>query len=159
MKENLVSFENTDESYGGKASGLGLLQKKGFKVPKGYALSPDYVESISGNEKSNLVALSDALQTFPKDAKFAFDQASREIVWDIGDLVGESSESASGKEIFFQVILTPDSGQIGQAAQLVSEAKIIGDDSWTETSLENKVPAITTNLPDDPSVAGKDIVQ
>jgi len=98
-------------------------------------------------------------ELFPKDAKFAFDQVSREIVWDVGDLVGESAGSTTGKEIFFQVVLTPDPNQRGQAAQLVSEAKIIGQDSWTEAPLETKAPEITTSLPDDVAVSGKDIVQ
>lgn len=98
-------------------------------------------------------------ELFPKDAKFAFDQVSREIIWDIGDLVGEPAGSTDGKEIFFQVVLTPDQNQKGQAVQLVSEAKIIGQDSWTEAPLETKAPALTTSLPDDPVVSGKDIVQ
>lgn len=71
MKENLVPFEKASELYGGKAFGLALLQKNGFKVPKGFAVSPDYVEDISANTNSNLDELAEALQTFPKDVKLA----------------------------------------------------------------------------------------
>lgn len=71
MKENLVSFDKADESYGGKAFGLALLEKNGFKVPRGYAISPDYVEDISAKINVNLDKLQEALQTFPKDAKLA----------------------------------------------------------------------------------------
>jgi hypothetical protein len=35
---------------------------------------------------------------------------------------------------------------------LVSQAKIIGEDYWTEEFLEVTIPAIDTALPDDPTV-------
>jgi len=84
----------------------------------------------------------------PKDSRFAFDQASREIVWEVGDL----PTGAESPEIFFQVTLTPDSSQRGQAAELISPATIIAEDSWTGQTVQSTAPAINTALPDDPTI-------
>lgn len=82
----------------------------------------------------------------PKETKISFDQVSREIIWDIGDLPGAiSSESKVG--MFFQVALVPDYSQTGQAAFLVSEATLSGEDSWTESIIEARAAAIDTTLP------------
>lgn len=92
----------------------------------------------------------------PKDARFTFDQVSREIVWEIGTLaIGVTSP-----EIFFQVSFTPDYSQRGQAPELISQIKIIGEDNWTGQTLQFSAPTINTTLPDDPTIAkGQGTVQ
>lgn len=84
----------------------------------------------------------------PKESKLSFDPASREVVWDIGDL----STGEPGKEIQFQVAFTPTSDQKGQTPDIISQARLTAEDSWTEKTLETTASAINTTLPDDPSV-------
>jgi hypothetical protein len=91
---------------------------------------------------------------FPEDqaSKFAFDPQSREIVWEIGDLAAGKGISEPGPNIAFQIALTPTIEQRGKAANLIGQAKVSAEDSWTEASLEKTSNPIDTTLPDDPTI-------
>jgi hypothetical protein len=91
---------------------------------------------------------------FPEDqaSKFAFDPQSREIVWEIGDLAAGKGISEPGPNIAFQIALTPTIEQRGKAANLIGQAKVLAEDSWTESSLEKTSNPIDTTLPDDPTI-------
>ena len=86
---------------------------------------------------------------FPNDqaSRFTFDQLSREIVWRVGDMEAGTTDP----NISFQVELTPV--QIGSKALIINEAKIRGEDQWTERIIESTSPQIDTSLPDDPTVS------
>ena len=94
---------------------------------------------------------------FPESesSKFTFDSLSREIVWRLSD--GQAIEPGTGvintaPSISFQVVLTPDLTQKGKVAQIIGEAKVKGEDQWTDTNLESVVDAIDTTLPDDKNI-------
>jgi len=91
---------------------------------------------------------------FPEEEapKFAFDPQSREIVWSVGDLERGSGIFTPAKSIVFQIAFTPNEFQRGQAPEIISEAKITGEDSWTERIIEAAANSINTTLPDDPSI-------
>lgn len=96
----------------------------------------------------------------PKDAKFSFDSVSKEIVWDLGDLTAGSGVSSVAPTVAFQVAFTPNSSQRGQTPDIISEAKITADDTWTESTIEKTAPIVNTTLPDDSSMGqGMGIVQ
>lgn len=96
----------------------------------------------------------------PKDAKFSFDSESKEIVWDIGDLTAGSGISSIAPTIAFKVAFTPTSSQRGQTPNIIGEAKITADDTWTESLIEKTSPAVNTTLPNDPSMGqGMGVVQ
>lgn len=89
---------------------------------------------------------------FPEEARLTFDSQSREIVWTIDDMaagVGILEPSAS---VSFQIALLPSVFQTGKAAELVSQAVISGEDSWTKAVLTATSPLIDTSLPDDKSI-------
>ena len=97
-------------------------------------------------------------EIFPEDqtSKFSFDRLSREIIWRIAD--GEIMEAGTGiinsaPNITFQIALTPDSDQRGETAPIIGEARIRGEDQWTETIIEKVSLMIDTALPDDSSVS------
>ena len=98
---------------------------------------------------------------FPEEEteKFTFDSQSREIVWNAGDLKVAQGilppTGGGGSNISFQVALTPDSTQIGKSAEIIGQAKIEGEDSWTGLTLESTAPVINTTLPDDQTVTGQ----
>jgi hypothetical protein len=103
-------------------------------------------------------------EIFPEEQKekFAFDSVSREIVWDVGDLLTDivTLNATSTPNIAFQVAFTPNETQRGSVPDIISEAEIMGEDIWTEQILSVKSPAINTSLPDDPSMGeGQGIVQ
>ncbi|MCJ7786795.1 hypothetical protein MUP06_01080, partial [Patescibacteria group bacterium] len=87
-----------------------------------------------------------------KEAKFSFDPASREIVWEIGELTVGLGISGPGPEISFQIALTPDLTQRGQIPELIFQVKIIGEDIWTGEKVEATAGAVNTSLPDDPTI-------
>jgi hypothetical protein len=92
---------------------------------------------------------------FPEEAssKFAFDSESREIVWDIGELkVSQGTAGTPAPNISFQVKLTPSSSQKGETPEIISQARMSGQDQWTGAILESASPAIDTSLPDDEAV-------
>lgn len=94
-------------------------------------------------------------QIFPEEqySRFAFDSESREIVWEIGDLIAGQGVSEAGPNVAFQIALTPTAAQQGQTAILINEAKVLGEDQWTEATLERIDEAINTTLPDDGTVS------
>ena len=51
--------------------------------------------------------------------------------------------------VSFQAALIPSVDQIGQTAEIIGEARIVGEDRWTEKILEGKSFAITTALSSD----------
>jgi len=84
--------------------------------------------------------------------KFTFDQQSRELIWQIGDLPAGTGVTTAPPLISFQVVLIPDPSQRGRPADLIGPAKVTGEDQWTGNLLEFSAPGLNTLLPDDPSV-------
>ena len=80
----------------------------------------------------------------PKESRLTFDQNSREIIWEVGDLTANAGILNSAPEINFQIKFNPNSNQRGQVAKLIDNIKIIGEDSWTGQLIEIEVQAIDT---------------
>lgn len=93
-------------------------------------------------------------EIFPKEANFAFDSQSREIVWEVGDIEAGAGINKPNPNIAFQISFTPSSLQRGGVATLIDETIITAEDTWTETRLEKRAGAIDTTLPDDETVTG-----
>lgn len=91
-------------------------------------------------------------EIFPDDESFTFDNESREIIWDIGDM----SSRKDRKSIAFQISLNPLSKQKGETLQLIHSARITADDKWTESSIKGASPGIDTTLPDDDNISIED---
>ena len=89
---------------------------------------------------------------FSEDAKFTFDPASREAIWNIGDVAAYQGIGKTPLTLAFQVALIPDSKQEGKPALLVKEAEIIGQDEFTKDILSSKASEIDTSLPDDGTI-------
>ncbi|PIP24900.1 MAG: hypothetical protein COX34_01700 [Candidatus Nealsonbacteria bacterium CG23_combo_of_CG06-09_8_20_14_all_36_12] len=89
----------------------------------------------------------------PGDARLTFDQNSREIVWEIGDLNWGTGVLTQAPELAFQIAFTPSPDQRGQAPTLISEAKISGEDTWAESEIQAMAPGINTTLLDDQIVS------
>jgi len=87
-------------------------------------------------------------ELLPKETRFTFDQVSREIVWEIGDLPA----GGMSPEIFFQLSLTPDSSQKGKSAELIALARAIGEDVFAVKEVEGMAEAVNTTLSDDPFI-------
>jgi hypothetical protein len=89
----------------------------------------------------------------PENSRLTFDSQSHEIVWEIGDLEAGQGIFSQGPRLTFQIEFKPETEQRGQIAQLINEAKITAEDSWTEREIQALASAITTTLVDDPSIS------
>ncbi|MDP4007528.1 MAG: hypothetical protein Q8P55_02995 [bacterium] len=89
---------------------------------------------------------------FPEGAPLTFDQVSREVVWEVGDLSAGTGPFGIPPSVAFQIRFTPGAAQQGNVAQLIGEARIAGDDLFSERALSATDSAINTTLPDDNSV-------
>jgi len=85
---------------------------------------------------------------FPEEQseKFTFDSRSREIVWDVGDLEAGTGVLNNPPNVSFQISLRPSSSQIGDAALLISKARITGEDQWTGQKIESESEEIDSSL-------------
>jgi len=88
---------------------------------------------------------------FPEEmvSKFSFDPISREVVWSLGDLKRTEGIDTPSPNIFFQIAFTPTESQLAQTPEIISEARVSGQDTWTGKILEATSPPLTTILPDD----------
>ena len=93
-------------------------------------------------------------EIFPEEEikNFAFDSESREIVWTLGEMGMGEGILSSPQNISFQVSLMPLPEDRGRVLEIISNAKIKGEDKWTNQILESETDAIDTTLPDDESV-------
>ena len=94
-------------------------------------------------------------QIFPPDetARFTFDSASREIVWNIGDVEKGVGRIKPPKSIFFQVSITPTEDQRGKEAILLENVEIECFDSWAEVTIKDRIPNLTTKNLKDPNLS------
>ncbi|MBU1015130.1 hypothetical protein KKI17_01665, partial [Patescibacteria group bacterium] len=63
----------------------------------------------------------------PQDVSLTFDSASREVVWDIGDM-----EAGEARTADFQVKFTPSASHKGETPEIVQEVRITGTDTFVE---------------------------
>jgi hypothetical protein len=98
-------------------------------------------------------------KVFPENAKITFDMQSREIVWEVGKVETGISQDAAPSAAF-QIVLTPESKDVGNTVALVGDASISGIDLWTGAELEGVASGRDTSLPDDPTIGeGQGIVR
>jgi hypothetical protein len=83
----------------------------------------------------------------PSDTNISFDNMSREVIWNIGEF-----KAGETKDIYFQVVLDPHSGQREEIVEIISEATAVALDEWTDNVIERQYRAITSDLPDDSQV-------
>jgi len=91
---------------------------------------------------------------YPKDASFTFDQETKEVLWIIGDLERGTGVTSDPPFLYFQIALNPTTTQRNSTPLIISEARVTGEDIWTETVVSTTAQSIDTTLPDDPNVAG-----
>ncbi len=89
----------------------------------------------------------------------SYNTESNTVIWELSKLSSGSGFSSSGREVAFQVGLTPSLSQIGIAPVLVTGATFFGyDDAVGKTVTVTNAP-LTTRLTSDPAfIQGDDIV-
>ncbi len=94
------------------------------------------------------VSLTGKIYPESEASKFFFDSVSREIVWSVSDGSGLSAGAGilnPSPNISFQVSLTPLANQTGQIMPIIGQAKISGEDQFTQQKTEGVSSAVDTN--------------
>ena len=83
---------------------------------------------------------------FPQDSRFTFDSQSREIVWEVGNLEAGKGVLNEAPSVAFQIEFRSDTLSAGETPEIVGQAKITGQDVFTESMLQSIAPALNTLL-------------
>jgi hypothetical protein len=86
-----------------------------------------------------------------------YNQASREIIWDIG-AVKPYTGIKENREVSFVIKIRPSLTQVGEIPTLMEKITLTGVDSFTKTEIESSFGRITTELRNDPNykqISGK----
>jgi hypothetical protein len=82
-------------------------------------------------------------------AGVTYEESSRTVRWDIGDLGAGVGYSTPERQAAFQVVLTPSSSQAGQAPALTGAALFTGQDRFAQVAVQASAEAPTTVLRND----------
>ncbi|MEK7607352.1 MAG: hypothetical protein AAB484_00265 [Patescibacteria group bacterium] len=96
----------------------------------------------------------------PEDANISYNPTGGIITWQVGEMSRNADIGSGAKQVAFQISLRPSVGQIGEAPQILSEAKIMGVDVFTGATLQNNAPTLSTRTTTDLLwKSGNEIVQ
>jgi hypothetical protein len=90
---------------------------------------------------------------FPEGSSLTYDSSSREVVWSLENLNAGKGVIGAGPNISFQVHFTPDSTQKGKTPEIIGPAVIVGEDQFTNSTVQGTDESINTGLPDDETVS------
>ncbi len=88
-----------------------------------------------------------------------YNKDDNEVVWEIGKVSANKGVISSEPLAVFQVTLTPTSSQVGSFADILGDTKFSGTDDFTDLLVEASDDKLTTQLPDDLTVANKGLVK
>lgn len=86
------------------------------------------------------------------DSVPVFEEGSREVVWDIGEIYAGRGMIDGPIQAVFQVKATPSQSNVGFFMPLLDRAIIVADDTFTGSVLRSSSSALDTFLPHDPTV-------
>jgi hypothetical protein len=85
----------------------------------------------------------------PADANISYNPTGGVITWNVGELPRNALVGSGAKQVAFQVSLQPSVGQVGQAPEIISAAKIQGIDVFTGATIQNSAPSLSTRTTSD----------
>ena len=84
-------------------------------------------------------------EVYPKDSTILYDTNSREVIWDIGDIVSGAGIIEEAPEVYFQVIFSPERTEEEQAL-LISSIRFTAMDQWTESLISTEFGELLISL-------------
>lgn len=91
-------------------------------------------------------------------AGIAYDDGSRTVRWNVGDLKAGVGYTLPVRQAAFQVALSPSTSQVGSAPNLTGETRLFGQDRFAQVGVNASAPAPTTALQESGFSSGMDIV-
>lgn len=86
---------------------------------------------------------------------FTYNAGTGQVTWTIPYIPATAGVVGGPVQEIFQISNTPAVNQVGQAPTLVGPATLTATDEFTSSTVEATADAITTRLPNDPSVSGQ----
>lgn len=85
-----------------------------------------------------------------------YDEASREVIWNIGTVKPNTGFGSTEKEIHFNITIKPSISQIGSIPLLVQNISLSGKDVFTEKIIKSSQRALSTLTQNDPNFVDGD---
>ena len=148
-----LGFTMQPSYYSGPFSNTGPIPPKA-EQPTTYTIT--WAVTNSANALSNASAIAQ-LPTYvdwvgtisPNGEPITYDDTTRTIHWNIGQVPIGTGITASAKTVSFQVRLNPSTSQIGSTPKLVLDATVTAKDSFTGEALSMNRYSISTLLQND----------
>ena len=121
----------------------------------------EYAILWSVTNSSNRISQALAKTTLPSYVRFtgvisplsedvSFDEATREVTWNIGTVPRGTGLTREDLEVAFQVAFLPSLAQVGQKPTLIGETTLTGQDVFADSLIQNKKRSLDTRLSNDP---------
>lgn len=85
---------------------------------------------------------------YPTGQDIKFNDITRVITWNAGNIPAGAGYVSDSKSIMFQVAVTPSANQVGLSLPLIGQPKFVGYDTHTGTNIERNLESFTTDTED-----------
>ena len=82
----------------------------------------------------------------PAGADITYNSATREVIWNIGNVDAGVGQSSSPRQAYFQVKLNPSSSQSGSLPNLTTDTVLYGKDAFTGVDINKSAQPVNTRL-------------
>ncbi len=90
--------------------------------------------------------------TYPSNEKISYNPQANQLVWDIGNVTAGAGTIIPIREVEFQVGVTPQTNQVGEALKMVNGSTFTGSDTFTGKTISVENPEKNTQLREDSTV-------
>lgn len=161
FERKIVRINSDLQIFASSLYSVGPFKNTGSIPPKAEK-ETTYTISWKITNSANRINSASARTVLPAYVKFikassptlTYNESTREVKWEIGDIAPGVGLTREGREVFFQVGFTPSTSQVDSTPELTGQTVIYGIDSFTGTNLENRRSSVNTNIPNDPSASG-----
>lgn len=84
--------------------------------------------------------------TSPSSEQVAYDERSRTVTWNLGDVKAGAGFGSAAREVSFKVGITPSTSQVGSVPALTGRVVLTGDDRFTGSRVSVEGNPVTTTI-------------
>ncbi len=97
----------------------------------------------------------------PATEDLVYNPSTKEIVWNIGGIPSGTGITGSGRDVSFQIELTPSLSQVGLTPTIINDATLTGHDDFANVDIRVNKSSLNTRLLNDASFPsdGSDVVE
>jgi len=170
LEGNLISeLKNSESKVIRIISDVGLASKALYyfgpfqntgPIPPKVENETTYTISWSLSNTSNSISKTQIKSTFPQWVRFVglvspsaedliYDPVTKEIIWNVGTIGKGTGITESGREVFFQIALSPSFSQVGSSPVILNNAVLTGHDDFANVDIRVNKASLNTRLPND----------